>query len=92
MLNESNLNEIFWGHIVHTTIHILNRVLLRSKNDKTPYELWTRRATNVRHFRIFGSKCYIKREDKKIGKFDSRVDESIFIRYHPKGKLTNAII
>ena len=92
MLNESKLNDKFWGHVVHTTVHILNRGLLRSKKDKTPYKLWTGRAPNVRNLRIFGSKCYIKREDKKIGKFDSRVDESIFIRYHPKGKLTNAII
>ena len=78
MLNESKLNDNFWGHAVQTTIHILNRGLLKSKNDKTPYYLWTRRATNVRHFENFGSKCYIKREDKKIGKFDSRVDEGIF--------------
>ena len=41
MLNESNLNDKFWGHAVHTTVHILNRGLLRRKNDKTPYKLWT---------------------------------------------------
>jgi len=70
MLNESKLVDIFWGQEVHTTIHILNRGLLKSNSDKTPYELWKGRPTNVKHFRVFGSKCYIKREDG-IGKFDS---------------------
>ena len=65
-LNESKLNDKFWGHVVHTVVHILNRGLIKNKNDKTPYELWTGRAASVRHLRIFGSKCYIKREDKKI--------------------------
>ena len=51
--------------------------LLRIKNHKT-YEIWTRREANVRHFKIFGSKCYIKREDKQIGKFDPRVGEEFF--------------
>ena len=90
MLNESKLNDKFWGQAVHTTIHIMNKGLLRSKNDKTPYELWTGREENVRLFIIFGSKCYIKREDKHIGKFDSRVGEEFFsLDIHPKGNITN---
>ena len=86
MLNESKLNDKFWGQAVHTVVHITNRRLVISKNDKTPYELWTGRAANVWHFRIFGSKCYIKREDKKIGKFDSQVDEGMFVGYSSKSK------
>ena len=35
----------------------------------------------VKHFQIFGSKCYIKRNDKNLGKFDSRFDEGTFLGY-----------
>jgi hypothetical protein len=35
---------------------------------------------------VFGSKCYIKREDNKIGKFDSRVDKGILVGYSRKRK------
>jgi transposase InsO family protein len=70
MLNDSKLSDIFWGQVVHTTIHILNKGLIISNSDKIPYELWKERPTNANHFRVFGSKCYIKREDIKIGKFD----------------------
>jgi transposase InsO family protein len=71
MLNDSQLSDKFWGQAVHTSVHILNRGLLRNDTDKTPYELWTGRPTNVKHFRIFGSKCFIKRDDGNIKKFDS---------------------
>jgi hypothetical protein len=35
----------------------------------------------VKHFRVFGSKCYIKREDGRMGKFDSRVDKGVLVGY-----------
>jgi transposase InsO family protein len=81
MLMDSKLTDIFWTQAVHTTVHIQNRVMLRNNTDKTPYELWKGRPTNVKHFRVFGSKCYIKREDGKMGKFDSRVDKGVLVGY-----------
>ena len=56
MLNESKLSNILWPQVVHTTVNILNRSLLRSNSNKTPYQLWKGRPASVKHFRIFGSK------------------------------------
>jgi hypothetical protein len=81
MLMDSKLIDIFWTQAVHTTIHIQNRVMLRNNTDKTPYELWKGRPTNVKNFRVFGSKSYIKREYGKMGKFDSRVDKGVLVGY-----------
>ena len=61
MLMDSRLTDVVWTHAVHTKIHIQNRVMLKNNSEKTPYELWKERPTNVNHFRVFGSKCYIKR-------------------------------
>jgi hypothetical protein len=80
-MGPTKLTNIFWTQEVHTTVHIQNRVMLRNNTDKTPYELWKGRPTNVKHFRVFGSKCYIKREDGRMGKFDSRVDKGILVGY-----------
>jgi hypothetical protein len=66
---------------VHAIVHIQNRVMLRNNTDKTHYELWKGRPKNVKHFRVFGSKCYIKREDGRMGKFDSCVDKGILVGY-----------
>ena len=85
MLNEAGISDKFWPQAVHTVVHILNRVLLRNNADKTPYELWKGRPANVKHFRVFGSKCYIRR-DNRIGKFDSRIDEGILLGYSSKSK------
>jgi hypothetical protein len=42
--------------------------------------------TNVNHFRVFGRQCYIKREDGRLGKFDSRVEKVILVGYSRKRK------
>jgi len=60
--------------------------MLKSNNDNTPYELWKGRLANVKKFIVFGSKCYIKREDDKVGKFDFSVDEGIIVGYSIKRK------
>jgi transposase InsO family protein len=61
MLMDSKLKEMFWTHAMHTKIHIQNTLILKNNNEKNPYELWKGRPTNVKHFRVFGRKCYIKR-------------------------------
>jgi hypothetical protein len=81
MIMVSKLTDIFWTQAVHKTIHIQNIVMLRNNTDKTPYEIWKGRPTNVNHFRVFGSKCYIKREDGRMGKFDSCVDKRVLVGY-----------
>jgi hypothetical protein len=81
MIMDSKLIVIFWTHAVHTTIHIQKRVILRNSTDKTPYELWKGRPANANHFKVFGSKCYIKREDGRMGKFDSPVEKGILVGY-----------
>jgi hypothetical protein len=35
----------------------------------------------VKNFRVFGSKFYIKREDGRMRKFDSRVDKGVLVGY-----------
>jgi hypothetical protein len=81
MLMDSKLIDIFWTHAVHIEVHIQNIVMLINNNDKNPYELCKGRLANVKHFRVFGSKCYIKREDGRMGKFDSRVDKGVLVGY-----------
>ena len=48
----SKLIDIFWTQVVHTSIHIQNRVMLRNNNDKTPYELWKGSAYNNIYIKV----------------------------------------
>ena len=85
MMQESIIPQTFWVEAVHTTVHILNKAHLRPNSDKTPYELWHGKPASIEHFRVFGSKCYI-RNNENLGKFDARVDEGIFLGYASKSK------
>ncbi|KAB7523685.1 DDE-type integrase/transposase/recombinase, partial [Flagellimonas olearia] len=75
MLTESKLADKYWKEAIHTAVYIQNRCLIRPHENKTPYELWFGRKATVKHFRVFGSKCYIKRLEQNTGKFEERADE-----------------
>ena len=86
MLKDSKLDENFWVQEIDMTIFIINWSLLRNNCNKTPYELWKGKPTNVKYFRIFRRKFYIKRVNQNFGNFESCVDEGIFIGYSCKRK------
>ena len=75
MMQENNILQTFWAEVLHTAVHILNKTHLRPNSDKTPYELWHGKLASMKHFRVFGSKCYIKNNDENLGNFDARADE-----------------
>jgi hypothetical protein len=52
ILMDSKLIDIFWTHVVHTTIHIQNRVMIINNNDKTPYELWKGSTDNNLYIKV----------------------------------------
>lgn len=64
----------------------MNQTQLRPNNEKIPYELWKGRPSSIKYFKIFGSKCFIKTNDDSPGKFDSRVNEGIFLGYSIRSK------
>jgi hypothetical protein len=86
MMSERDISQTFWVEVVHMDVHIINNAHIRSNNDKTPYELWIGRPASIKHFKVFGSKCYINNNDDHLGKFDSRADEGIFLGYATNSK------
>ena len=81
MLNEENFSDGYWREAVNTIVHILNRGQLRINSNKTPYEMWFGITPSVKYLKVFGSKCYIKRLDENLKKFDVRSDEGVFLGY-----------
>ena len=81
ILNEAKLPDVYWREAIYTSVYILNIGQIIFNNEKIPYQLWYGIPTSVKYFRVFGSKCYIKRNEDDIGNFDPRTDEGIFLRY-----------
>lgn len=86
MLNESNLLDVYWKELVHTVVYTLNRAQLRVHNKRKPYELWYGKKPSVKYFKVFGSKCFIKKYDDGLGIFDARCDNGIFLGYSTHSK------
>lgn len=86
MMLENEISHRFWKETTIAAVHVQNRALLRPHSTKTPFELWYGRKPNVKYFRVFGSKCFIKNKDQALGKFEDRADEGIFLGYSSKSK------
>lgn len=85
MLIQGKVSHTFWKEAVSTIVYTMNQVLIKKGKDKTPYEYWIGKTPMVSYFRVFGSKCYIKRSEHQ-SKFDAKCDEGIFLGYSTKSK------
>ena len=87
MLHNKDLARNLWGKVVNTACHTVNRVYFRLGTKKTSYELWKEKKPNVKYFKNFGSTCFILKDRENVGKFGSRSDEGIFLRYSSPSKV-----
>ena len=78
LMIKKNVPSRYWKEAIRITIQTLNHVQLKKGTDKTPFQLWYDYKCNVCYFKVFGSKCYILKEERN-GKFDVKGDESIFL-------------
>ncbi|KAK2453843.1 putative mitochondrial protein [Trifolium repens] len=82
MLHSKNLPYHFWAEAMNTSCYIHNRVTLRKGTTATFYELWRERKSTVKHFHVFGSKCYILADrEQRRRKLDPKSDEGILLGY-----------
>jgi len=86
MLDEFRTPATFWGEATFVAITILNQVNVRVNNTQNPHELCYGKIPIVKYFKVFGSKCYIKRTDEKFGMFEPRADEGILLGYSSRNK------
>ncbi|XP_070013875.1 uncharacterized protein [Nicotiana sylvestris] len=81
--NENGITHNF------SALELLNKMecIIRSLLNKTPYELLNGRKPKLTHLRTFGCKCYVLNNGKdRLGKFDAKSDEGIFLRYSSQSK------
>src|SRR5437667_6118410 len=87
MLNDSKLPTYFWPEAIMTACFTQNRSLITKSLNKTPYEIVKGRNPSIKFFHVFGCKCFVLRNfGEKIGKFDSKADEGIFLGYSMTSK------
>nr|GEX58162.1 ribonuclease H-like domain-containing protein [Tanacetum cinerariifolium] len=86
MLADSKLPTMFWSEVVRTACYVLNRVLVTSPHNKTPYALLTGYIPSVSHFKPFGYHVTILNTSDHLGKFDGKADEGYIVGYSASNK------
>ncbi|GJU54105.1 retrovirus-related pol polyprotein from transposon TNT 1-94 [Tanacetum coccineum] len=59
----------------------INRSIVYTRHNKTPYELIRGRKPNIQYFHVFGSLCYLTNDRDDLGKMKPKADIGIFIDY-----------
>nr|GEW92515.1 hypothetical protein [Tanacetum cinerariifolium] len=86
MLADSKLPTMFWTEAVRTACYVLNRVLVTSPHNKTPYALLTGNIPYVSHFKPFGCHVTILNTSDHLGKLDGKADEGYIVGYSASNK------
>nr|GEX40369.1 hypothetical protein [Tanacetum cinerariifolium] len=81
MLADSKLPTMFWTEVVRTACYVLNRVLVNSLHNKTPYALLTGNIPSISHFKPFGCHVTILNTSDHLGKFDRKADKGYIVGY-----------
>ena len=64
LLMEKNVSLKYWRGVVSTVVYTLNQVQIKKCTNATPFELWYGHSPNVKHFKLFGCKCYILKDSR----------------------------
>ncbi|GKC25116.1 gag-pol polyprotein [Tanacetum coccineum] len=75
---DSNLYIISISELVASS---LNRSIVHTRYNKTPYELIRGRKPNIQYFHVFGSLCYPINDHDDLRKMKPKADIGIFIGY-----------
>ena len=90
LMMEKNVALKYQREAVSTAVYTLNRVQVKKGTQATPFELWYGHPPNVKHFKVFGCKCYILKESRN-GKLDAKSDEGIFLGQSTRSKAYNCL-
>ncbi|GJW84670.1 putative ribonuclease H-like domain-containing protein [Tanacetum coccineum] len=86
MLADFKLPTTFWVEAVSTACYVQNRVLVVKPHYKTPYELFKGIKPAIGFMKSFGYHVTILNTLDKLGKFDGKSDEGLFVGYSLSSK------
>lgn len=80
MLNDANLEKIFWAEAITTANYLQNRIITSATN-KTPYEMYYKKRPQVKSLAVFGSRCYVKIPNHQRHKLENSAKEMILFGF-----------
>ncbi|GKB19636.1 retrovirus-related pol polyprotein from transposon TNT 1-94 [Tanacetum coccineum] len=75
-----------WAKAINRACYTQNRLRIRRRYNKTPYEFMQEKKPDVSFFHVFGALCYPTNDNDDLGKSDAKADIGIFVGYAPAKK------
>ena len=89
MLHGAGLGPEYWSFAIIHAVYLMNR-LPHSAIRSTPFEKLFNKKPNLRHLRIFGSRVFAYKPNKRKAKFDFNNEPARFL--HFGGKDSNLVV
>ena len=83
LLDGANLDIKFWPYAFRHQIRILN-ALVGSRQTKSPIQVALNQKENLRNFRTFGCRVWVRPSTKRTSKFRNNSRKGIFLGFVPK--------
>ena len=87
MIHGNNLAKHFWAEAVNTTCYVQNRIYIRLILEKTTYELFKGRRSNISYLHQFRCTCYILNNKLYLKKFDAKAQRGFFLGYSDRSRV-----
>ncbi|GJR96713.1 retrovirus-related pol polyprotein from transposon TNT 1-94 [Tanacetum coccineum] len=78
----SNALLLLWAEAVVAACFTQNRSLIRTRHNKTPYELLHNKKPDLSYLNVFGALCYPTNDSEDLGKLKPKAI-GIFVGYAP---------
>ena len=86
LLADAKIHNRFWPEVVETDVYLKNRTLANTFEKKTPYEIVMREKPDIRNFKLYGSRVFVRvSEIKRRSKWDRKADLGVLVSYENVG-------
>nr|GFC13413.1 retrovirus-related Pol polyprotein from transposon TNT 1-94 [Tanacetum cinerariifolium] len=86
MLSAAKVPLFFWAEAFSTACFTQNHSLVIPHHEKTPYHIINDQKPSVKFFHIFGSICFIIKDEENLDKMKEKGDECIFVGYSTQSR------
>ena len=86
LLHDKGLPKKFQAEAANTTVFLLNRLLTKALQKKTPFEAWFGYKPLLLNLKTFGCLCFCYVPLVKRDKLDKKTETRIFVGYNSQSK------
>ena len=81
-----NLSSFLWSEAMNAAFYVINQTGPTKTCNKTPYELWYGKKSNIDNLKIFGTECFVHIPQEKRKKLDKKSVQCYLVGYHEISK------